>query len=246
MPPANDRETIRGAATMSSALPEARNYHLWIFSLFEKDLRGRVLEIGMGYGQYTNWIADRCNELTVVDIDAALIRNVKGWLPSHAQAVMDDVSAADFSEHIGQGVFSFAVCLNVLEHIEDDLAAMNNLYRVLEPGGRAFILVPAHSFLYSEMDRMAGHWRRYTLVELTRLAGECGFEIEKAEYLNPIGGIGWWLNAVFNRPKTLSDQSINRQILLFDRYGISLSRFFNRFSRKWFGQSAWIILRRPQ
>ncbi len=238
------KETSFGTATMSSALPEAQNYHRWIFSLFAERLQGRVLEIGMGYGQYTHWIADRCNELIVVDIDSVLIKNIQGSLPPNAQAVLADFSATGFPGCIGETAFSFVVCLNVLEHIEDDHAAMGNLYRVLEPGGGAFILVPAHTFLYGEMDRMAGHWRRYSLTAFNQLAEACGFEIEAAEYFNPVGGIGWWLNARLHKPRTLSDRSVNSQIIIFDRYMVAISRFFNRFSRNWFGQSAWMILRR--
>ena len=230
---------------MSSAILEAENYHRWVFSLFESYLRGSVLEIGMGYGQYTPWIAGRCGELTAVDIDPTLIAGMKNKLPSNAHTVLADLSSIDFPAQVGNNIYSFAVCLNVLEHIEDDAAAMKNLYRVLEPGGGLFVLVPAHASLYGTMDRLAGHQKRYSVPQLICLAKDAGFEIVHSEYLNPIGGVGWWLNAKICRPKTLSDISVNRQIVLFDHYLIPLSKMLNRWSRKLFGQSVWLNVRRP-
>lgn len=230
-------------ATMSPIIPKAMNYHRWLFSLFEDRIHGKVLEIGLGYGQYTSWIANRCEELVSVDIDLSLITTLEHNLPSNTKTILADLCDIDFSKRVGEFSFSFAICLNVLEHIEDQQTAMMNLCRVLKPGGSLFILVPAYASLYGPMDRLAGHLRRYSMSQLGRVAEECGFEIVRKGYLNPIGGIGWWVNSKLFKPESLSNNSIGRQILFFDRYLVPISRFFNWFSRKFFGQSVWMILR---
>ena len=86
------------------------------------------------------------------------------------------------------------VCLNVVEHVEDDLGAMRNIRGVLAPGGRAIVLVPRGPDLFGTLDEVLGHKRRYTDVSLTRLAKEAGFEVQELLHFNRIGTPAWWLN----------------------------------------------------
>lgn len=71
---------------------------------------------------------------------------------------------------------------DVLEHIENDRAALANLWRVLKPRGRLYIAVPAHRFLWSAEDEHAGHFRRYSLAQLQDRLREAGFQIEYGTY----------------------------------------------------------------
>ena len=71
---------------------------------------------------------------------------------------------------------------DVLEHIPDDRAALANLWRVLKPGGRLYIAVPAYQALWSSEDRHAGHFRRYTLSGLQHRLREAGFDLEYGTY----------------------------------------------------------------
>jgi SAM-dependent methyltransferase len=71
---------------------------------------------------------------------------------------------------------------DVLEHIEDDAAALANLHRVIMPGGRVYLAVPAHRALWSEEDVFAGHFRRYTLSSLRCRLEQAGFSVEYETY----------------------------------------------------------------
>jgi len=75
------------------------------------------------------------------------------------------------------------VMLNVLEHIEDDAAAVRHVYRILKPGGTAIIEVPAGPHLYDVYDRLLMHHRRYTLSGLCRLLQDAGFTIARRSHL---------------------------------------------------------------
>jgi SAM-dependent methyltransferase len=228
---------------MSSALPDAVNYHGWILGLLMPHLEGRLLEVGFGYGQYTRKMAEFVDELVAVDLDPECL-GIGHSLPNHVKLVVADASDKGFPEFAGRRSFDRAVCLNVLEHIEDDVGALRSLHECLKPGGRLLLLVPAHPSLYGPMDRMAGHHRRYTRRMLQGRIEAAGLAPAKVRYINPLGGLGWWFNARFGQPSSLSDPSINRQILWFDRYVQPISRIMSPMSWRLFGQSVWAVAER--
>ena len=103
------------------------------------------------------------------------------------------------------------VCLNVLEHIAPDETVLRAYYELLEPGGHAIILVPAHPSLFSPCDTALGHVRRYTQTELHTKMQAAGFEVVMMEEFNRLGVPGWWLN------KQLGRRDLNpRQMRLFE------------------------------
>lgn len=75
------------------------------------------------------------------------------------------------------------VALNVLEHIEDDAAALIQVFRVLKPGGLAYVEVPAAPWLYDIYDEMLRHHRRYSAAGLARLAARAGLRVEWLSHL---------------------------------------------------------------
>ena len=85
---------------MSSALPEAVNYHRWIFDLIRPYLRGRLLEVGFGYGQYTRQLAGRVDALVAVDLDPACLA-IEHALPGNTRLILADLSQDDFLGRVG-------------------------------------------------------------------------------------------------------------------------------------------------
>jgi SAM-dependent methyltransferase len=82
------------------------------------------------------------------------------------------------------GSFDLVTGLDVVEHLDDDRAGLREMARVLRPGGRALLFVPAFMFLWGVQDDISNHRRRYTLPELKRTVRESGFEVERASYVN--------------------------------------------------------------
>ena len=82
------------------------------------------------------------------------------------------------------GSFDVLTGVDILEHIDDDVAALREWRRVLKPGGRLFLFVPAHRWLWSLQDEISGHRRRYTAPVLKRAVEEAGLVVERQSYVS--------------------------------------------------------------
>jgi SAM-dependent methyltransferase len=80
--------------------------------------------------------------------------------------------------------FDLVTAFDVVEHMDDDLAGLSEMHRVLRPGGRALLFVPTFMFLWGLQDDVSHHRRRYRLPELRRVLEQAGFEIERTTYAN--------------------------------------------------------------
>ena len=95
------------------------------------------------------------------------------------------------------------MCLNVLEHIPDEAAALANIRSALEPGGRAIVLVPQDPRLYGSLDEVLGHVRRYTRASLAQALARAGFQVEEMLDFNRATTPAWWFNGRILRRRHL-------------------------------------------
>jgi SAM-dependent methyltransferase len=84
------------------------------------------------------------------------------------------------------GRFQLAVCLDVIEHLEDDLGALRELRRVVAPGGSLLVTVPAYQWLWSGHDEVNHHHRRYTQRSLRRVAEQAGWQQVRSTHFNSL------------------------------------------------------------
>jgi glycosyltransferase involved in cell wall biosynthesis/protein-L-isoaspartate O-methyltransferase len=183
-------------------------YNDWIWQSIAPYVGDRVLEVGAGIGNMTRVMYGR--ELIVAtDIGVSylqILRNRFARNPSIAVARLD----LNSDDHLAleQYEFDTVVCLNVLEHIEDDRGALARLRDVLVPGGRLLLFVPADQSLYGTIDKQVGHFRRYSREELRQMIESAGFTVDRIVYQNWFGRFGWWLNGrVLKRSHLPSAQS---------------------------------------
>jgi hypothetical protein len=106
------------------------------------------------------------------------------------------------------------VCLNVLEHIENDRLGLANILSALEPGGRAIVLVPEGQSVFGTLDEALGHYRRYSTEELRQKMTEAGFQVEQILGFNRISRPAWYVSGKWLKRRTLS----LAQLQLFDRF----------------------------
>jgi SAM-dependent methyltransferase len=152
----------------------------------------RVLEIGAGIGNLTSNLVPRMS-YWASDINPHYLDRLKKLQQSrpYLQVQYTDASAGDTYP---EEQFDSVICLNVVEHLEDDVKALRNIRRSLERNGRAIILVPNGPGLYGSLDQALGHYRRYTRKQLVKVCEQAGFHVEKVLKFNRIGAPGWWVN----------------------------------------------------
>ena len=135
----------------------------------------------------------------------------------------------------GHDGFDSVVCVNVLEHIADDLGALAEIHRVLQPGGFLLALVPAHPALYGANDRLSGHERRYEKPELRRKIERTGFSVRELRHVNPVGALGWFMSGKVLRRGEITEGSLQ----LYDR-AVPVLRQLDRL-RLPVGLSLWAV-----
>lgn len=230
-----------GADTYSSAIADAQNYMDWVIGEFRPYLKGKIVEVGFGHGHYSDKLST-LGDYWGIDLDRDSVAQAKRAMPERNFAVCDILQREQLRSLFPDGVDA-VFTINVLEHIEDDAAAIANLVDVLKPGGHLLISVPALMLLYNDLDRLAGHCRRYTTGGLRGLLSSQPVDLLRLSYFNPIGGLGWLANRL-KRHNSLNDSAVNGQIALFDKYIVPVSRALDPLSRSFFGQSVTCIARR--
>jgi SAM-dependent methyltransferase len=105
--------------------------------------------------------------------------------------------------------FDLVTALDVVEHLDDDIAGLREMRRVLVPGGRVLIFVPTFMWLWGVQDDISHHRRRYTLPELRRAMNEAGFEVERTTYANITFLMPTLLGRLFMRATGLKPESEN-------------------------------------
>jgi SAM-dependent methyltransferase len=217
----------------------AGNYFDWQARLVVPHVGQRVIEIGCGLGNFTRYLLDR--ELVVgIDIEPACAEQWQRAFPGQTNLIGTAMDATDpaFLE-LKQHRPDTVVCLNVLEHIEDDVTALRHMHSVLPKGGRALLIVPAYEGLYGPIDHNLGHYRRYSKKPFAELASSLGFHAS-LKYMNMVGCLGWWMNAKILKKTEQSED----QIKFFDSAIVPVLSRLEAAIAPPFGQSIFAVLQK--
>jgi SAM-dependent methyltransferase len=218
-------------------LAEAVNYRRWLVDLALPYLGDDPLEVGSGIGLYAeDWRAAGVGRLTVSEVDPGRLGVLQRRFAADPAVAVRELALPTAE----QASYSAVVAYNVLEHIDDDRAALVGLRDLLRPGGRVVLLVPAFPSAMSRFDRAIGHHRRYRKRSLRAVASAAGFEVEVLTHVNCVGLLGWYVvvKLLRGRPRT------GLLLRLYDGTVVPLLR---RVESRWeppFGQSLLLVARR--
>jgi len=189
----------------------------------------RVLEVGAGLGATTLALCDGLqDEWICLEPDLQLLARIQEkTLPACCHPQLGFVSTL-----APEVLFDSILYIDVLEHIEDDLAELERAGQHLAPGGKLLVLSPAYPFLYSPFDQSIGHYRRYDHASLSACTPP-GYKIVKIQYLDSIGLFTSLANKLFLRQSLPT----HAQILFWDQKLVPISRFFDRLVGFRFGRS---------
>ena len=141
------------------------------------NLRPRILDVGCGTGANLQMLAQfGAAEGVDVSTEALDFCRARG-VAKVKQGAAENLPFADAS-------FDLVTGLDVVEHLDDDIAGLSEMRRVLRTDGRAVLFVPAFMFLWGVQDDISNHRRRYTLLELKQKLRSAGLTVERASYAN--------------------------------------------------------------
>jgi glycosyltransferase involved in cell wall biosynthesis len=196
------------------ALAGAQRFNRWMADTIRPYIGKRVLETGAGIGNLTRVLCPRRERYIAGDIDAEYLARLRARFqhrPHMEVRHCDLANPADFEPLAG--AVDSVVCLNVLEHVQDEMAGLRNIYTALQPGGCAIVLVPHGQEVFGSLDTALGHFRRYSRAELQAKMEQAGFRVERILDFNRISRPAWYVNGRLLRKKTIG----RFQLGVFDR-----------------------------
>jgi SAM-dependent methyltransferase len=201
------------AAADLEIMQEARRYANHVFNLFRDSIGSRVLEVGCGISTMSRRLVNVADAVVAIEPNLACAEIARRTLGDHPRFDLRicHLEECDRAELASQR-FDTVFCVNVLEHIHDDVAALRTFKDVIVPEGRVLIFVPAVQAAYGPLDAALGHHRRYSKRSLAKAFEDAGLEIVTLRYTNPLGLLGW----MFGAHVTRSTQHSSTQIRLFE------------------------------
>lgn len=180
-------------------------YNQWTLNRFNRYLRGEILEVGCGIGNFTTFLT-KYGKIYAIDIQENYLTYTAKLIGKKGKVGYGDIEKGNYFFNGQQ--FDSIVCLNVLEHIKDDRLALNNLFKLLKKTGTLILLVPSHQYLYGEIDKFISHYRRYDKLDLVYRLEKIGFKIITSKKLNFLGALGWFMTGKILRRNTIEERSI--------------------------------------
>lgn len=204
----------------------APRHYEWVVELIAPWLGPTVLEVGSGIGLVSRLLLPHCERLIVSDYLPTYVDRLRdrfGHLPQVEYRLLDLTRRPYALDDVRPDTI---VCLNVLEHVEDDEAVLRSLGDLLPAGGRLVLQVPNLPSLYGSLDRSYGHLRRYTPVLLRRRLEAAGFRVAALRPFNLLSIPGWILTGRVLRRSQLDPRSLR----IYDRL-VPLARALDPLTR---------------
>lgn len=195
---------LEGLETLN-VIEKANKFNKWMYETIKPYCKGRILEIGCGIGNISEFFIQDSQEIVLSDLRDNYLEIVSKKFSNPVLKI--DLVDAEFESKYEDllNTFDTVFALNVIEHIENDKQAIANCKKLLKKGGNLIILVPAYQFLYNSFDTELEHFRRYTKNSLENIIQHNQLKIKKTFYFNVIGILGWFFSGSILKKKTIPE-----------------------------------------
>src|SRR6266540_838376 len=235
-------QAVQGGASIHALgledLATAHRYHRYLFGLLAPYLGPSVLEVGAGLGDFSSQLLDR-DRLVVSDDDPVCLRALDerfGHRPG-IEVLGSEVLRLEVNPPVDT-----VVAVNVLDRLDDDVAALRSMAGAALPGGRLLLVVPAHPGLAGAYDQALDHRRRYSTEALRGAVEAAGLVPEVVRPVNLLGGLAWWAAVRVGRQARPTPVLVR----LYDRLVVPAERLLERRVQPRFGQSILCVARVPE
>lgn len=204
-----EEEDVSGATTLD-IISKADKFNQWIYETIKPFCKGKILEIGSGIGNISNFFIKDNYDIFLSDIRYNYCLELKkkfNTFENFSGTEMINLTDPDFDEKYANHLqkYDTVFALNVVEHIQDDVLALKNCHKLLVENGNAIILVPSYQSLFNQFDDELGHYRRYNKSTLTNVFSKSNFELIHKQYFNFIGIFGWYISGKILNNKTIPE-----------------------------------------
>ena len=225
-----DYQAINELKTMAGAA----NYNSWIWNNIKDHIGNSILEIGAGIGTFTHYLCDY-SKVHATDIADNCIEILKNRFLNHPNVIIAkfDITRISELEYWAKQEIDTMICLNVLEHIDDDLDALKNLYSIVCGKAKLILMVPAFQFAFGKIDSVDGHFRRYSMGNLILKLDTAGFSTLNVRYFNSIGLLAWY----YTNKVVRNERTSPMKVRIYDKYFVPILSRIEGFAKPPFGQS---------
>ena len=210
------------------ALYQIEQDHFWfkarnhaIADVFERYIPqdAEIIEIGAGTGAVSRHLIENNYEVAVADIHLRGLKYAQTYGITKCHKL--DIYQMPFEDEFD------AVCLfDVIEHLDNEAFALKNIHDSVKEQGRIVVTVPAHQWLWSRDDAIAGHKRRYTRKSLMESIESAGFETIECKYIFSLVTPLLALRRLV-RPDSGADVDPKEIVRLSDQAGIKINPVVN-------------------
>lgn len=201
----------------------AAGYHRWILETFRPHFGVHAAEVGAGTGSFSELLLEeKFESLALIEPSKRTFEQLKERVTRwnmDGKIMLYNATYEQVAREVSPEPDS-VIYVNVLEHIENDEAEIDLVYRSLPKHGRLFIFVPALRWLFGSLDAQVGHFRRYKKGEIEEKCQRAGFKILDCRYFDLAGIAPWWINY-----RLLKLQSIQvGAVKFYGRYIVPISK----------------------
>ena len=207
----------------------------YCLSFIKKYLRGEILEVGGGCGSFTKiYYNKKIKNLTITEVDKKNLSSLKKYFKKYRNISIT-------SKHINKidKKFDTIIYLHVLEHIKNDKKEILEAKKKLKKNGHLIFIVPAHQKIYSRLDKLVGHHRRYEINFFKKKFKS--LKLLDLRFLDSMGYILYYLNKIFFKKEKYPSKL---KIFIWDKIFTPLSFIIDFITLYKFGKCILVIYKK--